>query len=311
MKTDRAEASAITDIVKRIAIAFPHIRFSLAGTDRTSLEMPATGTGADATLERIGQVLGREFGENSLAIDAERDGVRLAGFVGIPSYNRGNALHQFAYVNGRPVRDKQIFGALRGPTPMSSPATVIRSPFCFDTRPRFGGRQCASRQSRCALPRPWIGARIDCRGDQTGAGAIGYPSRDQRRGSHAAGISCGRFSAAIASRSRPPAVMHPPVGDLHQRPHRGRMVAANSPPGPPPLDLGSAFRENEQADLAAVRVLAADTRATAEEAPTELQQNRSVPLVPRYMPIISYHRRKTASSSSTSTQPMSVWFMKH
>ena len=114
MKTDRAEATAITDIVKRIAIAFPHVRFSLAGTDRTPLELPATGSGADATLERIGQILGKEFSENALAIDAERDGVRLAGFAGIPSFNRGNALHQFAYVNGRPVRDKQILGALRG-----------------------------------------------------------------------------------------------------------------------------------------------------------------------------------------------------
>ena len=114
MKTDRAEATAITDIVKRIAIAFPQVRFSLAGTDRTPLELPATGSGVDATLERIGQILGKEFSDNALLIDAERDGVRLAGFAGIPSFNRGNALHQFAYVNGRPVRDKQIFGALRG-----------------------------------------------------------------------------------------------------------------------------------------------------------------------------------------------------
>lgn len=114
MKTDRAEATAITDIVKRIAIAFPQVRFSLVGTDRTPLELPATGSGVDATLERIGQILGKEFSDNALHIDAERDGVRLAGFAGIPSFNRGNALHQFAYVNGRPVRDKQIFGALRG-----------------------------------------------------------------------------------------------------------------------------------------------------------------------------------------------------
>lgn len=114
MKTDRAEATAITEVIKRIAIAFPHIRFSLAGTDRTTLELPATGTGSQAMLERISQILGKEFAENALAIDAERDGVRLSGFIGIPSFNRGNAQHQFAYVNGRPVRDKQIFGALRG-----------------------------------------------------------------------------------------------------------------------------------------------------------------------------------------------------
>ncbi len=129
MKTDRAEATAITDVVKRIAIAFPHVRFSLAGTDRTPLELPATGTGAEATLERIGQILGKEFSENALHIDAERDGIRLAGFAGIPSFNRGNALHQFAYVNGRPVRDKQIFGRCAVLIPMSSHATAIRWQF--------------------------------------------------------------------------------------------------------------------------------------------------------------------------------------
>ena len=114
MKTDRAEASAISDIVKRVAIAFPHIRFSLAGRDRTPLELAATGVGSAGMLERISQVLGREFPENALAIDAERDGVRLTGFAGIPAFNRANSLHQFAYVNGRPVRDKQIWGAIRG-----------------------------------------------------------------------------------------------------------------------------------------------------------------------------------------------------
>ncbi|MBZ9654126.1 DNA mismatch repair endonuclease MutL [Phyllobacterium lublinensis] len=114
MKTDRAEASAISDVVKRIAVAFPHIRFSIAGSDRTPLELNATGAGSAGMLERISQVLGKEFPENAIAIDAERDGVRLTGFAGIPAFNRANSLHQFAYVNGRPVRDKQIWGAIRG-----------------------------------------------------------------------------------------------------------------------------------------------------------------------------------------------------
>jgi len=114
MKTDRAEAAAISDVVKRIAIAFPHIRFSLAGSDRSPIELAATGIGSAGMLERIAQVLGKEFPENAIAIDAERDGVRLTGFAGIPAFNRANSLHQFAYVNGRPVRDKQIWGAIRG-----------------------------------------------------------------------------------------------------------------------------------------------------------------------------------------------------
>jgi DNA mismatch repair protein MutL len=114
MKTDRAEASAIGDVVKRVAIAFPHIRFSITGSDRTPLEMAATGVGSAGMLERISQVLGKEFPENAIAIDAMREGVRLTGFTGIPAFNRANSLHQFAYVNGRPVRDKQIWGAIRG-----------------------------------------------------------------------------------------------------------------------------------------------------------------------------------------------------
>src|SRR5690606_19251826 len=69
MKTDRAEATAISDVVKRIAIAFPEIRFSLSVPDRTTLDLPITGKGPDATLERIGQILGKEFCDNALAID--------------------------------------------------------------------------------------------------------------------------------------------------------------------------------------------------------------------------------------------------
>lgn len=119
MKTDRAESTAITEVIKRIAISFPQIRFSIAGTDRSPLELPATcGAGETvseaAMLERISQVLGTDFSENALAIDSEREGVRLTGFTAIPSFNRANSLHQFAYINGRPVRDKQVFGALRG-----------------------------------------------------------------------------------------------------------------------------------------------------------------------------------------------------
>ncbi|MCX8281167.1 DNA mismatch repair endonuclease MutL [Phyllobacterium sp. 0TCS1.6C] len=113
MKTDRAEAAAISDVVKRIAIAFPHIRFSIAGSDRTPLELAAAGSGAEGVMTRISQILGREFRDNALAIDAMREDVRLSGFVGIPSFNRANSLHQFAYVNGRPIRDKQVWGAIR------------------------------------------------------------------------------------------------------------------------------------------------------------------------------------------------------
>lgn len=111
MKTERAEASAISEVVRRMAIAFPGVRFLLSGPDRTTLEFPATG---DDRLARIAQVLGRDFRDNAIEIDAERDEVRLTGFAGVPTFNRGNSLQQYVFVNGRPVQDKLIFSALRG-----------------------------------------------------------------------------------------------------------------------------------------------------------------------------------------------------
>ncbi|HWK67883.1 MAG TPA: DNA mismatch repair endonuclease MutL [Rhizobiaceae bacterium] len=114
MKGERAEAAAISDIVKRIAIAFPAVRFTLSGSDRMVLDLTATGDGSDGRKARIAQVLGPDFPENSLTIDAEREGVHLSGHVSIPSFTRANALQQYAYVNGRPVRDKLIAGAIRG-----------------------------------------------------------------------------------------------------------------------------------------------------------------------------------------------------
>jgi len=110
MKSERAEASAISDVVRRMAIAFPQVRFVLSGSDRTTLEFAATG---DDRLARIAQVLGKDFRDNAIEIDAEREGVRLSGFAGVPTFNRGNSLQQYAFVNGRPVQDKLIWSALR------------------------------------------------------------------------------------------------------------------------------------------------------------------------------------------------------
>ncbi len=111
LKTEKAEAAAITEVVKRMAIAFPAIRFVLSGSDRSTLELPATG---DDHLARIAQVLGSDFRDNAIALDAEREDVHLGGFAGLPTFHRGNSAHQYAFVNGRPVQDKQILSAIRG-----------------------------------------------------------------------------------------------------------------------------------------------------------------------------------------------------
>lgn len=110
MKSDRAENTAIADVIKRIAIAFPHIHFSLSGPDRSSIEFNSTG---EDQLARISQVLGRDFADNTIEIDAVRETISLGGYIGVPTFNRGNSLHQFAYVNGRPIQDKMVLSALR------------------------------------------------------------------------------------------------------------------------------------------------------------------------------------------------------
>ncbi len=114
MKGERSEGSAIADVVKRIAIAFPAVRFTLAGSDRSGQDYLPAGDGPDGQLKRIADVIGADFAENTVAVDAIREGVRLEGRVSLPSYSRANALQQYAYVNGRPVRDKQIASAIRG-----------------------------------------------------------------------------------------------------------------------------------------------------------------------------------------------------
>lgn len=113
MKTDRAEAQAVAETVKRLALAHPHVRFTVAGEHLTTIDLPAEGNDSDALLRRLARIMGNDFAPNALPIDAEREGVIIAGFAGLPTYHRGTAAHIHATVNGRPVRDKLILGAVR------------------------------------------------------------------------------------------------------------------------------------------------------------------------------------------------------
>ncbi|MGI9363564.1 MAG: DNA mismatch repair endonuclease MutL [Rhizobiaceae bacterium] len=113
LKSDRAEANAISDIIKRTVLGHPDIHISVSGEDRQSQEYSSV-SGGNALLRRCDQVLGKDFPNNAMPIDAQREGVELKGYASLPTFNRGNSLHQFIYVNGRPVRDKQLTGAVRG-----------------------------------------------------------------------------------------------------------------------------------------------------------------------------------------------------
>jgi DNA mismatch repair protein MutL len=111
LKSDRSEAEALRDVVRRLAMSRPDVAFTLAGEERE----PATwrvAAGGDR-LARLGDILGADFRANAIAIEAEREGVRLTGFAALPTLSRANSLGQFLFVNGRPVRDKVLVGAVR------------------------------------------------------------------------------------------------------------------------------------------------------------------------------------------------------
>ena len=119
LRTDRAEMMSISEVMKRLAMAEPSVGFTLRdvsqGKDRVSFRADAvSGDLFDALRGRLAQVLGAEFTDNALAIDAERDGFRLTGYAALPTYSRGSSVAQHLFVNGRPVQDKLLFGALRG-----------------------------------------------------------------------------------------------------------------------------------------------------------------------------------------------------
>ncbi len=120
LRTDRAEMQAITDVIKRLAMAEPYVGFTirdLSGGDQGRVTFradPETGDMFSAMGGRLRQILGAEFAENALQIDAEREGITLTGFAALPTYSRGAGTAQYLFVNGRPVRDKLLIGALRG-----------------------------------------------------------------------------------------------------------------------------------------------------------------------------------------------------
>ncbi len=118
LKSSRSEFGHAEDVVQRLAMAHPEIAFSLSDGERVVLRYAAQASLLDdpgaARLERLSAIMGREFAENALPIDAEREGHRLTGFIGLPTLNKATAAQQFLFVNGRPVRDRLLHGAVRG-----------------------------------------------------------------------------------------------------------------------------------------------------------------------------------------------------
>jgi DNA mismatch repair protein MutL len=119
LKEPRTESGHVADALRRLAMAHPAVAFRLESEERTLIDLSAANaTLLDkpdaARLERLAAIMGREFADNAVAIDANREGFRLTGFAGLPTLNRPTGQHQYLFVNGRPVRDKLLGGAVRG-----------------------------------------------------------------------------------------------------------------------------------------------------------------------------------------------------
>jgi DNA mismatch repair protein MutL len=119
LRTDRAESQAIAEVIKRLAMAEPHVGFTLSEISEGEAPRilfradPQSGDFFNALHGRLASILGRDFIENALQIDVERDGMRLSGYAALPTYSRGSSVQQFVFVNGRPVLDRALLGALR------------------------------------------------------------------------------------------------------------------------------------------------------------------------------------------------------
>lgn len=139
LKTAQGETGQCVDIVNRIALANPQIAFYLNDDGKKKIALQAQpGDLFDARLKRLSEVVGREFGENSLLIDAQRENLRISGYVSLPTLNKANSLSQYLFVNNRPVRDKLLLGAIKGA--YQDVLAANRYPMCalfFDIDPAY------------------------------------------------------------------------------------------------------------------------------------------------------------------------------
>jgi len=113
LKSDRAEARAAADAIERLALAHPGTRFTFTSTETAGFDYLPVTEDAKGHLARMSAILGKDFEANALPVSARRESVGLEGFIGLPTWHRANGLAQHLFVNGRPVRDKLLTGAVR------------------------------------------------------------------------------------------------------------------------------------------------------------------------------------------------------
>ena len=250
LKLDRTEAEAVREMVRRLAMSRPDVAFTLAGEERSPVTFAAALPGATGRLARLGDVLGADFRANAVEIAAEREGIVIDGYAALPTLTRANALGQYLFVNGRPVRDKLLLGAVRAAYADYLPRDRHPLLALFVTLAAARGRrQRASGQGRGAVPQRRAGARADCacaedgacprgrRARQRPAGERPSPRSVRRRRSRRTAAVAGDVSAGMAKlavgaraalpkRRRPRSIpaCRPPICAMRPRPRRWPMA---------------------------------------------------------------------------------------
>ena len=286
MRSDRAEMGAIADVVKRLALAEPHVGFTLrdvsgGGEGRTVFRAdPENGDFFDALQGRLTRILGADFTDNALRVDLDRDGLRLVGYAALPTYSRGSSAAQFFFVNGRPVLDKQLFGALRAAymdvlSRDRHPAAVLNiqcDPERVDVNVHPAKSEVRFREP--ALVRGLIvsGLRLALLGG-------GY-----------------RASSTIATETleafRPEPESHPPAARIYQmdRPSAGALRSAYAAQAPQPQTADFGFAEAPSARIEAPAAPLPDlTARPLGAARAQLHENYIIAQTSRGMVIVDQH----------------------
>jgi DNA mismatch repair protein MutL len=267
LKSERAENMAISDVVKRLAMAHPAVGFTLTTGERAGLKLVAQPLGPEGHLARLGRIMGRDFLDDALPVDIEREGVHVTGFAGLPTLHRPDPSQQYLFVNGRPVKDKLLIGAVRsaygdllpkGRYPLLalyvslSPREVDVNvhPSKAEVRFRDAGRvrQLVAGALRQALES--AGHRATASGGALTLEAL----------ARAPGVASFRSAPDAGGRAGPgPASADGPRAPLSSGRHYPQRSGATR-----------GFAEDWQAPLDGLTALSADARAASEPAPEEL-----------------------------------------
>jgi DNA mismatch repair protein MutL len=260
MKSERAENMAISEAVKRLAMANPAVGFTLTTGERAGLRLPAQAPGPKGHLARLGRIMGREFLADALPIDFERDGVSVTGFAGLPTLNRPDPGQQYLFVNGRPVKDRLLIGAVRAAYGDLVPR--LRHPLLtlfVALPPREVDVNVHPSKAEVRFRDPGRVRSL----------VVGALRAALEAAGHRATVTGGLAAAAVLAKGLPGS---DPAGLTPWRPSRwpgshGRHVGAA---GSDPQGLTPGFAEDFQAPLDGLTAPSADARAAVEAAAAEL-----------------------------------------